>query len=833
MNTSIFILIFVIIMGYYLYKKYSTPPNLSKAQLDFRFNVPNLPSQLCGVLQSNTIRRCTDDLTCQDCICSDESELSGCMSCQTINNNTNIMAQDYVFNADINQTSCTAPYVWDSAVGMCKLKIKPGFNKDQCVSPYDWDYQNATCKLNIFKNFYIDANYTACIQQGPPYEWSGNVTNGICRLRDGQYCLPTFMPDVYCNPITSRKVLFKDGRGYKWGCVCKDSTKFGQKNDGSHQNCDQITMCGLEGSAINPNPIGRGIYRQQKVGTTVSPVVCSNDDDCTVGGFSGDKCVRGKCYWQAGSPQKAGSNWDPYQTLSSDNMLGACQCAVQEEVDKFSKMNCVMSKGCAGGQAKCVDTATKMIPKQRDANGNCPAGSIESEDWCECPAGFVDCQRLAYTVSEEGGAPYYNGICTVPSCVPDPCGPNGRLDEKTLSCVCDPGFDLIQYPYNIIKQKCVNPCADDRNPCGLGEYSRGTCYVNKKYPTDFKIDFDAIKNLVNASGKCVISYYNTTTQYLRVDSSNNIVTTTDPFNDPSSYFTIVPYCNPRLQSGGLVCPDNAKQVSLNNMYYIVSGTKYLDFSTKKAYDLNSTVTKEKLAGNYMTTDRSGSSWWPSLIKLVIYDPRKDTSSNVDRQMMNTKVINANFYNPMTLKYISMKTDDNTIEVLDLSGSAKCGLEVGNVANGSCSQYGGTDQYFVGGKDKDKCVYANKCKPGFIQSDDKLCMNLPSCGSNYSWTHSTCHIHEGQNDDADNNQCGPDYEPTCYRVHGNCQCMCMDKNRSDKSGDFRRCPIFFSFGNGCYSDFYEKGHDGQQRGWCTPPRDSDTGALTGSKKASGA
>jgi hypothetical protein len=82
-----------------------------------------------------------------------------------------------------------------------------------------------------------------------------------------------------------------------------------------------------------------------------------------------------------------------------------------------------------------------------------------------CPKNHISCHRINTPDK---------GICIIPSCIPDPCGGEGKgnlSDSNDSDCICDPEYFDLPDPNSVIGHSCQNPCLD--NPCG----ERGTCYV--------------------------------------------------------------------------------------------------------------------------------------------------------------------------------------------------------------------------------------------------------------------------------------------------------------------------------------------------------------------
>lgn len=94
--------------------------------------------------------------------------------------------------------------------------------------------------------YYSDINQSDCVGN---FEW----VNGVCKLKNGSYCLPTKINDVNCNKFTGNKILTRLSDGtYGWRCICKNDTMF---TNGGSGDCTDINVCGMLGSSENPSNI--------------------------------------------------------------------------------------------------------------------------------------------------------------------------------------------------------------------------------------------------------------------------------------------------------------------------------------------------------------------------------------------------------------------------------------------------------------------------------------------------------------------------------------------------------------------------------------------------
>ena len=713
MNTTIIVFLLLFVFGIYIYNKNKVADRPS-ITVDLTSNQPNIPSQTCGVLNPLTIVNCTSNDQCGNCICSNDSNLTGCMTCQTID-------------------------------------------------------QNST---DSFSTFYADIPKSNCVS---PYEW--NTTNNVCELKNGQYCLPALIEDVYCNPVTSTKILRKTNKGYQWGCICKDTNNFNQAV-GSFQNCNKMMLCGMQGSTEDPHPVnGRGIYHMKSDGTIYN---CTNNDSSTCkdiyGNVFGDTCHEGKCYWNPGTTsENSGSIWNPLTKYSSNNYMGACKCSADEQ---------------PGPDFTCIPN-------------RCPAGKEDPNDKgsCLCGDGYIDCKLIGISKTAENGSSYYNGICTLPSCVPDPCGEHGTYDPVTRNCICHKGYNLALTPHTTIGQTCINLCDSDHNPCGDPNtpFKRGDCFVDNELSTKFTINFPTSFPYPSIpANSATISYsFNNTTYFFTTNDTS--VQSTTSIADANIFFTIVPYCDTTIQSENQICPSSTQTVTLNDMYYVkTSSGKYLDFINRKIVDA-----PPDLMAAINTFPTSKTTLRPTLIKLINLDPNLNdvkTSAN----FRNSTNIDVYLYVPKFSLYINIDTN-NTLETKIVSNMAKCGR-----ADPSYVQTAGSaattpavckQGYMLGGANLDLCVDRERCTPGYIQDGDHLCNTLPGCSSNFFTV--DCQIKSG------NNGCGPDYYPTCGLLGGSeCQCTCADRHGFSEE-DLRGLSIFNYYNHRVLPD----GREIELNRWC--------------------
>ena len=268
-----------------------------------------------------------------------------------------------------------------------------------------------------------------------------NETTNSCVLKDGNYCLPKIVNDINCNKFTGRKLLALNPITNLYEWKCVCKEPTKLSNIGTlNGDCDHINLCGIDSS---DNPSGnRGLV------------------------YSLDETV----FWDAKT-----SNWDPL-----DDTKIKCKCNPGEVYNPIFK-SC-MPNSCLPGQIK-----------PNDSNS------------CNCPTGYIDCSSITYRYDPSAPTGQYNtGICTIPSCVPDPCvgnsgdSINNYYDADTNSCICNKSknFTNTYVSNNGFGQVCKDVCGTRDNPCG----SRGDCYL---YNIDEK---DTVWKIITAESKKFLIY---------------------------------------------------------------------------------------------------------------------------------------------------------------------------------------------------------------------------------------------------------------------------------------------------------------------------------------
>ena len=128
-------------------------------------------------------------------------------------------------------------------------------------------------EVNDDHPYHVDITKDQCTD---PFFWD----NGMCKLKDGHYCLPKVVNDIIC-PSTGRKLLVDTSIGYDWKCICKNDTQF------TGPTCSDIKICGMLGANAdtdNPTPYNRGLVNNKGVHwTSQSSWDPLTDGVCTCG----------------------------------------------------------------------------------------------------------------------------------------------------------------------------------------------------------------------------------------------------------------------------------------------------------------------------------------------------------------------------------------------------------------------------------------------------------------------------------------------------------------------------------------------------------------------
>lgn len=442
-----------------------------------------------------------------------------------------------------------------------------------------------------------------------PYVWDD--TQQICKLKKGFFCLPTYIDPVICNKYTGRQVLtLNESDGvYRYGYSCIC------KNDTlfSGESCTNINVCGLEGSQNNPDntTTGRGFLKK------------GSEND----------------YWTNDS------NWNPIIPNS-----GTCKCRPYEFSDD-SNLVC-LPDGCA------------------------PAGSIDQTDpdrktcLCKGLSGFVDCSLISET--QDGISNYNNGVCKIPSCVPDPCGGSDGTHGKyvynkidsTGTCECNTadGYSLVLDPTSFTGHSCKKLC--NPGPCG----ERGTCKVTSidKAYTFFNIVCTSMDNIGGCqTGKFFIKYQKDNdhpTYYLTYDQiGKNLIFTTDA-NALSEYSLEIKVCDNSEGDSPSNSTCNYKSVPVKNgvisgnFYYLKIGSNYLSLI-------------EDTSGNYNLVDSSNKE--ESLFRIINKSNSKISSGSVSGSMF---LSNHN-------KYLSVKDDGVNVPTISYKSNITTTEYCDNCKNG--------------------------------------------------------------------------------------------------------------------------------------------------------
>ena len=368
-----------------------------------------------------------------------------------------------------------------------------------------------------------------------PFEFNDETQK--CQLKDGKYCLPDKMVDIYCNPYTSDKLLTLENNLYKWKCVCKDPFKF----DGP--TCSNIKICGLRDGTSNPNPYNkRALIRS---GTSSKPD-----------------------YWDYKK-----SVWDPIKDtecicgeketyFSNTKRCLPNTCGKGGTTDPTDNRSC---KDCADGYISCdrINISTEVpdkgicfmpscIPDPCSGGGDNKNGSLSpNTDVCMCNDGYFDLPDPNSVIGHS---------CQNPCETHNPCG---KGDEQRGDC-----YVWTKENDNIV---WTIDCLDSSNP-PCKEYSfininkNINININKyKYLTsDFKLQDEG-----NNSTKFSIVTETGVEATLKKDQSFYIKTgpnyldfknkTTKPSSDKTLLITFLQDsdCNPYANEFKLQNPDES------------------------------------------------------------------------------------------------------------------------------------------------------------------------------------------------------------------------------------------------------------------------------------
>ena len=225
-----------------------------------------------------------------------------------------------------------------------------------------------------------------------PFEFNDEKMQ--CQLKDGKYCLPDKMVDIYCNPYTSDKLLTLENNLYKWKCVCKDPFKF----DGP--TCSNIKICGLRDGTSNPNPYNkRALIRS---GTASDPI---------------------PDYWDYKK-----SVWDP---------ITDSECICGEKETYYSKTKSCLPNTCGkGGTTDPTD------------NRSCK----------DCADGYISCDRINISTEVPDKGICFMPSCIPDPCSGGGDNKNGSLSPNTDICMCNEGYFDLPDPNSVIEHSCQNPC---------------------------------------------------------------------------------------------------------------------------------------------------------------------------------------------------------------------------------------------------------------------------------------------------------------------------------------------------------------------------------------
>lgn len=324
-------------------------------------------------------------------------------------------------------------------------------------------YGDMTCQEATSATAPINLTQELCIS---PYIWGikAGSTTASCSLPGGFWCQPFNIPKIECNTFTGLKILGKvsEHAPYEWICACSNDTKF-TNNGNPLSDCKHIRVCGMDGRTNKDYPLDDRKYPQHLVKKNTHP---DNPD----------------YLWNG--------QWDPFTD-------GECFCGDESVTGQTS-----------GPNLTCVSNSCFPGTTGGDPSGQCKCEGVNPP--------LIDCSL----VSTRGGFP--TGVCTTPSCIPDPCYPgifDKNLNKGEGGCDCTTGIDgYIATPSleSVSGEICVNWCDTSKNPCG----SRGTCQVSKEVGLDERMSFDF--QSITDSNNWIIS--NTSTDlkipyYIKVDGN--------------------------------------------------------------------------------------------------------------------------------------------------------------------------------------------------------------------------------------------------------------------------------------------------------------------------
>lgn len=316
-------------------------------------------------------------------------------------------------------------------------------DKTECdLYPYTKLVECELDKKDGICNLCVNSPQWGCVEvtDKKPYKWSQkDKTLTLPNSPAGKgWCLPPVIQKSKCNNLTSDSILIqteneKGQTVYEWGCHCQLPNLFMQDSPGS--NCNEELACGYPDDGDLYVPVG--------------------DKKCT----RTSDCASGQVCWTAdGKPPQAGSDascfapWTDNQDV--DPRSGACKCKTGL---KYYGIH---------------DTKTGTYVKNCVSDSCAPNGHIEN-GVCVCNPGYIRCP-------EDVNNPNLTSHCkNNPTCIPDPCMPNGSFDtsSKAKACTCV-GKNLA----NVVSENsptgwiCNDLC--DPGPCG----SHGDCYVTGDEP---------------------------------------------------------------------------------------------------------------------------------------------------------------------------------------------------------------------------------------------------------------------------------------------------------------------------------------------------------------
>ena len=299
-------------------------------------------------------------------------------------------------------------------------------------------------EVNNDHPYHVDIVKEQCTD---PFFWD----NGMCKLKDGHYCLPKVVNDITC-PSTGRKLLVKTDVGYDWKCICKNDTQF------TGPTCSDIKICGMLGDSNNPSMYGRGLVNKNNKNdywssnSTWDPLI---DGICTCGpnevaDNTNHLCLPNSCYpGTSGSSKEDCKCPDKYISCNSIATVNDANPLLPAYYSGVCKIPSCVPDPCGGqdGNAGHYDIAS----------GQCICNTADNYQLMTDPTNVVgqSCQKVCVN----------NGICGNGDAMRGTCYYyNNSSDTKvfTIACsgnttgVCTKNESIIYYQDSNKKNKYIN-----------------------------------------------------------------------------------------------------------------------------------------------------------------------------------------------------------------------------------------------------------------------------------------------------------------------------------------------------------------------------------------